>query len=78
MTSTAARTVANVVLVSAGLGLGYLLVKNPKARRIAGGVFRAWLGAGLPAFLVSEIARAWVESAAASRAKSERAVQTVT
>ena len=78
MTSTAARSVANVVLVSAGVAIGYLVIKNPPLRRIARGALRAWLGAGIPAFVLTEIGRAWIQSASGPRANTQRAVQTVT
>jgi hypothetical protein len=76
-TSPAARTIANVVLISAGVGVGYLLMKHPPLRRLARTALRAWLGAGIPAFLLTEIGRAWVESGSRPP-KSERPVQTVT
>jgi len=61
-TSPAARTFANVVLVSAAVGAAYLVLTRPALRRVAYGLLRAWLGAGIPAYLASEIGRAWVES----------------
>ena len=62
MTSATARTVANVVLVSAGLTAAYVIVTTPPLRRLALGGLRLWLGAGVPAYLLSEVHRAWVES----------------
>jgi len=62
-TSTTARTLANVVLVSAGVTAAYFVVTRPRLRRIAFTAVRAWLGAGIPAYLAAEIGRAWVESA---------------
>jgi len=61
VTSTAARTVANTVLVSAGLGAAYVILRSPKLRRLALGALRIWLGAGVP-YVWSETRRAWVES----------------
>ena len=63
MTSTTARTVANVVLASAGLAATYVIVTTPPLRRLALGGLKLWLGAGVPAYLISEVHRAWVESA---------------
>jgi hypothetical protein len=62
-TSTTARTLANVVLVSAGVTAAYFVVTRPRLRRIVFTAVRAWLGAGIPAYLAAEIGRAWVESA---------------
>ena len=62
MTSATARTVANVVLVSAGLTAAYVIVTTPPLRRLALRGLRLWLGAGVPAYLLSEVHRAWVES----------------
>jgi hypothetical protein len=61
MTSTAARTVANAVLVSAGFGAAYVVLRSPKLRRLAIGALRIYLGASVP-FVMSETRRAWVES----------------
>ncbi len=61
-TSTAARTVANVVLVSAAVGAAYLVLTKPRLRRLAGLAVRMWLGATLPAYLIAETRRAWTAS----------------
>lgn len=62
MTRTAARAVANVVLVSAGAAAAYVVVTTPSLRRLAIGATRMWLGASVPAYLLMEAGRAWVES----------------
>ena len=62
MTSTTARTVANVVLVSAGLAAACVVLSNPRGRRIARRVVRNWLGASVPMYLLAEAGRAWVET----------------
>jgi hypothetical protein len=62
MTAPQARTVANVVLATAGLAAAYVIITTPPLRRLALRASRVWLGASLPVFLASELGRAWVES----------------
>jgi hypothetical protein len=62
MTSTTARSIANVVLVSAGAVAAYAVLSNPKGRRIARRLLRTWLGASVPMYLLAEAGRAWVET----------------
>jgi hypothetical protein len=62
MTSTNARTVANVVLASAGVAAAYVIVTTPPLRRLAIQVVRFWLGASVPVYLASQVREAWVES----------------
>jgi hypothetical protein len=62
MTRATARTVANVVLASAGVAAAFVVITNPPLRRLALRVTRVWLGASVPAYLLDETKRAWVES----------------
>lgn len=62
MTSGTARTVANVVLASAGVAAAYVILTTPPLRRLALRAVELWLGATIPAYLVYEVRRAWVES----------------
>jgi hypothetical protein len=62
VTRTTARTVANVVLVSAGAAAAYVVVTTPPLRRLAATGVRRWLGASVPVYLMNEVRRAWVES----------------
>jgi hypothetical protein len=62
MTRPQARIVANVVLASAGLAVGYLIISTPPLRRFALKATGLWLGASLPVFLIREAREAWVES----------------
>jgi hypothetical protein len=62
MTDAHARTVANVVLASAGAAAAYVVLTKPPLRRFAFQMFRVWLGASLPVYLVHEAREAWVES----------------
>jgi hypothetical protein len=63
MTSARARTVANVVLVSAGVAAAYVVMTTPPLRRLAFRATRLWLGASVPLYLLEQTRRAWVESA---------------
>ena len=62
MTSTDARTVANVVLVSAGVAAAYVIITTPPLRRLALLVVRVSLGASVPLYLARQVREAWVES----------------
>jgi hypothetical protein len=62
VTEANARTVANVILVSAGVAAAYLVVTTPPLRRVALRITRLWLGATVPLYLVNQARQAWVES----------------
>lgn len=62
MTDAAARTVATIVIASAGAAVAYVVLTAPPLRRLASRAFRVWLGASVPAYFVQQIRRAWVES----------------
>jgi hypothetical protein len=62
MRPTTARTLTNVLFVSAGLAAAYVVVTTPRLRRLAGLGIRLWLGASVPGYLVQQVGRAWVES----------------
>jgi hypothetical protein len=62
MTGPAARTVANVVLATAGMAAAYVVITTPPLRRLAGAAIRVWLGASVPIFLITQAGRAWQES----------------
>ena len=66
MTSANARTVANVALVSAGVAAAVVVITTPSLRRLAMRGLQIWLGASVPAYLLSEIGRAWVQSGRAA------------
>jgi len=65
MTRESARTVANVVLASAGVAAAYVVLTTPPLRRLAFRGVRVWLGATIPAYLLGQVRRAWMESARA-------------
>jgi len=66
VTRDRARTVANVVIVSAGVAAAYVVLTTPPLRRLAFQAVRVWLGASVPVFLLEETRRAWVESGRAA------------
>lgn len=66
MTRTTARTVANVVLASAGVAAAFVVITNPPLRRLAVRATRLWLGASVPAYLLDQTKRAWMESGQAA------------
>ena len=66
MTESTARTVANIVLGSLGVAAAFVVFTNPPLRRLASRGLRLWLGAGLPAYLLVQTKRAWVESGRAA------------
>jgi len=63
VTDASARTLANVVLASAGVAAAYLVMTRPPLRRLAINATRVWLGATVPAYLLAETRRAWLQSA---------------
>lgn len=62
MSRATARILANVALATAGAAAAYVIVTSPPLRRLAIGATRLWLGASIPAYLLRETGRAWVES----------------
>ena len=62
MTDAQARTAANVVLMSAGVAVAYVIMTKPPLRRLAFRAAELWLGASLPVFLMNQAREAWVES----------------
>ena len=67
MTSANARTVANVVLVSAGVAAAYVVITTPPLRRLALRGARLWLGASVPGVSASSQARRAPGSSRAGR-----------
>jgi hypothetical protein len=62
MTSANARTVANVVLASAGVAAAFVILTTPSLRRLTYRGLRLWLGASLPGYLMDQTRQAWTES----------------
>jgi hypothetical protein len=67
MTTESARTASTVILVSVGVAAAYVVLTTPPLRRLAGMGLRLWLGASVPAYLLSQVRRAWVEAGEARR-----------
>jgi hypothetical protein len=63
MTSANARTVANLVLISAGVAAAYVVITTPPLRRLALRGLHLWLGASIPAYMTSQVREAWMQSA---------------
>jgi hypothetical protein len=63
MTRSSARSVANVILISAGIAAAYVVITRPPLRRLAVNGFRWWLGASVPVYMASQVKQAWVQSA---------------
>jgi len=67
MTSESARTASTLILVSAGVAAAYVVLTTPPLRRLAATGLRLYLGASVPAYLLSQVGRAWAESASPRR-----------
>ncbi|MBI3264383.1 MAG: hypothetical protein HYZ58_14715 [Acidobacteria bacterium] len=63
MDRSTARTVANIVLGAAGLGVAFVVLRRPPLGRAAGRLLRMGVTSGVPGFLAAEIQRAWAASA---------------
>lgn len=66
MTPARARTVANLVLASAGVAAAYIVITTPPLRRFVLRASRAWLGASIPLFVANEVRKAWEQSGRAA------------
>jgi hypothetical protein len=68
LTQSAARSIANTVLLTAGAAAAYVVITTPSLRRLAVGATRLWLGSSIAAYLLRETGRAWAESDASGAA----------
>jgi hypothetical protein len=66
MTDTKARALANGILVLGGATLAYYVITTPPLRRLAWKVLKTAVRTTIPGYLLTEINRAWVESARAA------------
>ncbi len=64
MTAATARTTANVVVATVGVAAAYVVLTTPSLRRLARGGLRLWLGTTVPEYMLYEVGRAWMQSAA--------------
>ncbi len=68
MTDQQARKVANVVMIAAGAGATYVVLRTPALRRTAWQLARTWVRGPLVVWALTEVRRAWEESRPAARA----------
>jgi hypothetical protein len=66
VTQQNARTVANVLIASAGVAAAYVVLTTPPLRRLATQALKLWLGTTVPVYLVETTRQAWVESGRAA------------
>jgi len=62
VTERTAQTVASIAVMSAGVGVSYAVLANPRLRRFAWRALRLWLGASLPAYFAMQVRQAWDDS----------------
>jgi len=67
MTADSARTASTAILISAGAVAAYVVLTTPPLRRFALLGVRLWLGASVPAYLLSEVSRSWAEAGKSRR-----------
>jgi hypothetical protein len=65
VTQPNARLAANAILISLGAAAAYVVLTKPPLRRLAIRAARIWLGTSVPVYLLTEVRRAWAESAPA-------------
>jgi len=63
MTEQQARTTANVVMIAAAAGAAYYVLRTPPLRRVAWQLARTWVRGPLAVWAVTEVRRAWEQSA---------------
>jgi hypothetical protein len=63
VTEVQARRIANAIVASAGVALAFVVLTNPRLRRMAMGAVFTWLGGqNVGAYLATQAGRAWAES----------------
>jgi hypothetical protein len=62
MTKADAESTADLILAAVGVAAAVVVITTPPLRRLVGRAARLWLGASVPAYLLFEARRAWVES----------------
>jgi len=67
MTADSARTASTAILISTGAVAAYVVLTTPPLRRLAFLGVRLWLGASVPAYLLSEVGRSWAEAGKSRR-----------
>ena len=72
MTEDQARTTANLVIAAAAVGAAYYVLRTPPLRRAAWQIAKRWAAGPLAVWLVTEVRRAWDESASVAAVPSVR------
>jgi hypothetical protein len=62
MTKADAQATADLILVAAGVAAAVVVITTPPLRRLVGRAARVWLSVTVPAYVLAETRRAWVES----------------
>ena len=62
MRAPQARTIANVLVATAGLAAAYVVVTTPPLRRLVMRASHTWLGSSVSVYLLTQVRQAWVES----------------
>ena len=62
MTKADAESTADLILAAVGVAAAVVVITTPPLRRLVGRAAQRWLGASIPAYLLLETRRAWVES----------------
>jgi hypothetical protein len=65
VTEQQARTTANVLMIGAAAGTAYVLMRDPKLRRLVWQLARTYVRGPLAVWVLAEVRRAWHESARA-------------
>jgi hypothetical protein len=63
VTEQQARTTANIVLIGAAAGTAFVVMRDPKLRRLVFQLARTWVRGPLALWAIAEVRRAWLESA---------------
>jgi hypothetical protein len=74
MTEDRARRVANAVLVAAAAAAAFVILRDPRLRRSAWQLARAWAAGPLAVWATAELRHAWDESSARSDQSTGRKV----
>ncbi len=62
MKEDTARTVANIVIGAAAIGVAVVVLRVPALRRLAFGLAKTAIMTGIPAWIANEVRTSWAES----------------
>lgn len=63
MTPERARTVANLIVGAGVLAIGFVILRNPRLRRVAWSLAKTAVTTTVPVYLANEVRTAWKASA---------------